>query len=1399
MLDKYRDYFDIDPEYFPQINERVINNNPDIWKKFYPHETFVKLLKNTISVLSRKQKVSLWVEGAYGTGKSHAVLTLKKLLEASPADTEAYFNKYPDQLSHDLYNQFQQLKTGEQKILTIHRYGSSKIHGDDSLVFAIQESIQHALKENGMDTTKSALKDSVIQWLNDSIHKNFFNDLLLGPYRSLFGGADADQIIANLNNFTGDSLIELMANITKAAEEQHLRMLQLDADQLTAWISAVIKKNNLKAILFIWDEFTEYFRNNMRNLTGFQRIVDLSSSDPFYMLIVTHDAMHIFSDGDKEFGKIKGRFIDPICEISLPDNMAFRLMGSALTKKEDPQILKEWNETIDDLCDRTRDSRKLVMQKAKISDKEMKDILPIHPYTALLLKYISATFDSNQRSMFDFIKNDRGEELKGFQWYIDHYGPYDSNPLLTIDELWDFFYEKGKEYLAHDIRIILDYYNFVKDRNLSSDQCRVLKAVLMMQAISQKVGNAVDLFVPNEDNINHAFEGSDLDQGLAGRLALELEKEKVLYQQPIGRGKFQFAALLSVTDDAEIEKFKDQIRQKPTIDLVEQGAVYEAINLTDALKVRFILKCASVTDLKSKANKLRNMESSYGNKLMAIMTFARDDKESIAIGKIIDELIKDDSYHIVFIDASITPLGNDLLEQYVNAMANMSYQQGKNKDLSHQYGNAAKDILKQWRQRIQNGEYRIYSKQKPLGERATTQDALYAELSHINSTIYPLSLETGAPVPSSMWDFNAVKYGVEAAVEEDTTNKRVFHSTNANTKLENFIGLEAWRHPNYWKEKPYLQISKIKNEVENLIAEEFKKNGRVSIRQIYAVLMDKPYGFMPCNLSVFVLAFVLKEYAVSSFTYTDGVKNDVMSTEKLRQMIEEVIKLQITPNDRYKDKFIVTMTPEERKFSDVASEAFGIQRNLCSSIEQTRERIREKMKNLSFPIWCLKYILDSENLKTDKVTMEELIDGFSDIANSGPAGKQTDSDIAISIGALCIKHEDASSDLKSILSSAKCKEGMDVYLHQFEDGELVKLAGIVSDDGQYINRLRKRFDADAANWVWNKETADQKIREVILEYRIIVESNKVNPRALTFDNAIQEWCTKCKTIRMSYLCAENYWNDLKGFMNQLYNIKKSESLPEDQRETFLNQLTLHADDFVSYCSDQLVIFNKVCSFYLKGFTDDEIKDLYQAIKGNDVFTMDRSDYVNLVKKTVNEFKLSRKSMQLRKLWSDKTGTESPKKWSEQFKTPILCMVPEADFEKARAAFDTLNRNQPDAGFIDKALEYLESANFYDSLKDEKARDAAFRRYIIKSYDVILTNLDEVRDYLTNNVGSPYFWLNPFLVESKLKEMAIAKYNETGCDTALEKIDSMDVDDVKRYLKQLIKGNMTVGIEIIRDN
>ena len=83
---------------------------------------------------------------------------------------------------------------------------------------------------------------------------------------------------------------------------------------------------------------------------------------------------------------------------------------------------------------------------------------------------------------------------------------------------------------------------------------------------------------------------------------------------------------------------------------------------------------------------------------------------------------------------------------------------------------------------------------------------------------------------------------------------------------------------------------------------------------------------------------------------------------------------------------------------------------------------------------------------------------------------------------------------------------------------------------------------------------------------------------------------------------------------------------------------------------------------------------------------------------------------------------------------------------------------------------------------------------------MLTDIDEVKRYLDSRITQePYDWFALPEVDKKLRQMAEAKYNQEGCTKALEKIDGMDVADVKRYLKELIKDNMTVGMEIIKDN
>lgn len=1326
---------------------------------------------------------------------------------ASDEDTKAYFEKYNDELSTDLYNKFQQIKSGEQKILTVHRYGSSNIYGDDDLVFAIQQSIVAALKNAGIeDHGEGALKDSAVAWLSDSINKNYFNALINEKYKELFAGNDVDAIIEKLNTYSeqameqpskGEALQTLMGKIMKVAGEQHFSALTLTTTSLLKWIEEVIKRNNFKAIVFIWDEFTDYFRNNMRAMTGFQEIADFSGDKPFYLMIVTHNVMHMFPESDKDWKRLMGRFVQPICNIELPENMAFRLMGDAMEENDDPVVQQDWQETRDELYDRTHDSRQLVKEKAKITDTELKKILPIHPYAALLLKHISSAFDSNQRSMFDFIKNDRGDEIKGFQWFINNRGPYDANPLLTIDMLWDFFYEKGKEYLASDIRAILDCYAFAANKNLDTERQRVLKTVLLLQAISQRAGDSVELFIPNERNLNNAFEGSDLENDEPVRIADSMVPD-ILYKKPMPGGRTQYSALINSGNVVEIDKQKEEQKKKPTSTLLQEADMQSAISLTGALRLRYVMKYVSYSDFKSTINQLRGQEDSLGNKLMAVTTFARDDAESVQIGKAIKEAIADGSYHIVFIDASITPLGNDLLEQYADAMANSVVNLKQDRGLAAQYDANAKEALKKWRGKIAAGEFIVYSQDKPDGERAATIDQLYEYLFTIDRKHYSEGLETHGSVNDTMWQSTSLPAGVQYGAEEITQGQ--FRSRNEQTKLENYIGKKAWKVPEYWKSAPYLPISKIKIEVDKVIQDAFTSGDRISIAQIYDFLQDKngSYGFMPCNLTAFVIGFLLKEYTDGTYNYSDGTVNDVLNVTKLKEMVSEIIKHQVNPIPRYKDKYIVTTTAEEKAFNEASSKVFGIPINLCNSVEQTRKRIRQKMKDLSFPVWVLKYVLKDAELKSSKEAVSELIDYYSGIANNNNFGaSKTDSDIAISIGKLCIENPEAIDDLSALVTKDKCSDGMKAYLNQYERGILPQLANEVGDGGQFINRLKKKFDADAANWVWNTDTANQKIDEVILEYKIVVQSNKILPKNISFDGAIREWTDKCGMIRISYLYAKNYWEDLSELMEMLYDIKKSGVLLDSRREKFLEQISANGEAFIRFYNNQTDLFRKACAYIVGRFSEEEAREIFKLLQNN-LFTSEKSDYQAAVQAAVDKYISEQSATKLKEMWREKTQTENPRQWSKKYRTPILCMISDKDVATARSAFGTLNRKQPDTASIDKAIEFLERADFFDRLSSQDERDKAFRENVVKSYSVMLDDLDEVRNHLMKVMGSePYDWFGLPEVDKKLKEMAEYKYNETGCDKALEKIDSMDVADVKQYLKRLIKDNMVVGMEIIK--
>ena len=817
------------------------------------------------------------------------------------------------------------------------------------------------------------------------------------------------------------------------------------------------------------------------------------------------------------------------------------------------------------------------------------------------------------------------------------------------------------------------------------------------------------------------------------------------------------------------------------------------------LEKRYEVRYISLDDLDNEIRRLNN-PAVETNKIPAIVTVAMTDSEAATIAKKIEEVFRNtpDS-PIVFIDTSVTPLGVDAHEQYIENIAQALAIGNSNHDDRRTYTGYACDVLKKWAKRIREGKFIVCTKDAPRGDRTNNIDELKEKLLVIDRDLYTECLEGEFKnVINTMYDANSLNSGALCAIKQQTSG--TFRSANPTTKLENALE-NAWGVEKYWEIAPHLYISRLKIAVNDAIQNAFDSNDRVSIAYIYDMLKAAPYGFMPVNLTAFVLGFVLKEYADGSFSYSDTLTTEPLTEDKLALMIDEIIKQNITPNQRYKDKYIVTLTEKEKAFNKATSVAFNISESYCTSITDTRERIRGEMKKDSFPMWVLKYVLARENFKTDEETVEKLIDLFCGIANNRNIdGNMSDSDIALKIGELCIEYPDVPEDLKSIRNRNNCTAGMTMYLEVYNDRALPNLAAQVGDNGQYINVLRKKFDADAANWVWNVDTANQKIEETIIEYRIIVESNKLLSKSITFAETIRSWCDKIGQLRVSYLMAKNHLGAIEPFLKTLYDLKKAGNLLDSQKAGFLDKLTNNIDEFHLFMNSQVELLRKMCPFDVEDLYDEEIKKM---MEGDDTFrgsfTKEKNEYSTIVTKAVEKFKSELGHTKLKTLWKDNTHTDTPRVWSNTYHMPALAMVPEDDIAEARKAFDTINRANPDAASIDHALAYLERATIFEAFNSQEARDTAFKDLIIKNYTVMLTNVDEVKTYLNSHATTePYYWLGSSEIENKLKQMSEANYNRTGYVQAEEIIDGMDSDEVKRYLKDLIRDNMIVGMEIIKN-
>jgi hypothetical protein len=923
---------------------------------------------------------------------------------------------------------------------------------------------------------------------------------------------------------------------------------------------------------------------------------------------------------------------------------------------------------------------------------------------------------------------------------------------------------------------------FPQQQNLRDDEQAVLKAILIMQAIDQRLGGTIDLFKATEQNLSYVFEGiPDLEGTKSASLAKGLKEKGILVSNPISGGRYGYAAAVLAGDQAKIDNYKKDVRQNSTTSkLVTDGGLSTVLSLSPALRLRFESepgtgKITPVTaaDFTRTINILRDKATGWN--FHAVIAFAKDEAEAATFRKTLKAAVADKQYEsIVFIDALSTPLGSEAFEQYVDFSAMAMYYQGSNNTSSRESSDKAKRVLDQdWKNRIYNGQFIIYTYADKEGEKLGNGSGVISVLQTIVTTKFPEVFDFARGLTESQLKITpAIKQSAKAGIAQFTSG--------VVGGVEKHVLPTVWKIDNYWEKltTSSLPISKIKIEIDKRIKSAFDRDGQISIGEIYDFL-EETYGFAPCNLSAFIAGFLLKEYGSEPYRYCDSSGgHEQMTQDKLAEMLGNYISKSPKPT------YIVKMTAEEMAFYELTEKAWGIQSNSCSSASQAAIAVSAKMRGLNLPVWCLEEV--------DTVGIFDIVQKYIELVQKegDEAHKK-----AVEIGKIASAKPSLADSLFTLLTTENCQKGMREYLHSFEGGKVIELATIIGAENTVLADIR-RFFGVKHSCLWDKQTGEDEIRKLLTEYNVVKVSNTIlNVSAHSLTEAFKEWRERLKFIGISCDALRAKYPALVKILDTLLKICKQEEILPEHLKTFHSELVAHGAEIREVLNNDRRIFAEVYKPYLEDLSDDDVADVKSKLLTG-LFELSKTDCNVKVKEAAEEFRKNQLKSQLFHLWKDKTGTRNPREWSSRFRTPILCCVSEDEFEIAKKAFETLNRNGGTDVEIKTSLAFLEGTSLFDVLRDDEKRNTAFNRDIVGEYSVLLPDLDKVRDTLDCLSVDPYDWRDNPSVKSKMKQLADAEYNAGGSDRVLQKIDEMADAQLKQYLKRLVKDNITVGIEIL---
>lgn len=306
----YNEYFKVPANYKANMTREDINETPETWLDFYPHVKYLDFLNTLFD-----ETKSVWLTGNYGTGKSNAALVTQKLFMDDISRVDKWFTDRGKLIPNCAFLKKKLLEEREKGTLVVYDYNASGIGPNEEFLVRLEKGIWSALKEYGYSAPAKANLDLVIERLRRE-GDNFFKtrDDMLDELETL--GPDihtVDQLIAKLREESDATTpTHYLIDVQSVLHKDNI-YLNIDVPTFRRWIASICEVNNLKRIIYIFDEFSEFIDSNSGMLKTFEEVSETPLMSHFYFVPVTHKELDAFYGENSPGPKRPG--IDFISEI----------------------------------------------------------------------------------------------------------------------------------------------------------------------------------------------------------------------------------------------------------------------------------------------------------------------------------------------------------------------------------------------------------------------------------------------------------------------------------------------------------------------------------------------------------------------------------------------------------------------------------------------------------------------------------------------------------------------------------------------------------------------------------------------------------------------------------------------------------------------------------------------------------------------------------------------------------------------------------------------------------------------------------------------------------------------------------------------------------------------------